>query len=102
MNKEEILLEKMISILEAYEFVLITKNIKAKNFKNRISSFLSVKKGKKQKLEYVFYLIKRAKVSISKGSKPTYTFKKIQRYLVSSGLYDKSDIDFHNNPKSSF
>ncbi len=94
--------EKIASILDAYEFVLTTKNVKQKDFKNRLKAFLSSKKTKKQKLEYSFYLIKRAKKALLKNRRPIRIFKKIQRYLLSSGLYDKSEITYHNNPKSTF
>ena len=102
MNTKKNPLEKIASILDAYEFVLTTKNVKPVEFKNRLKAFLSKMKTKKQKLEYSFYLIKRAKRSVSKGIRPIHTFKKIQKYLISSGLYDKSEIDYHNDPKSSF
>lgn len=102
MNTKKIPLEKIASILEDYEFVLMTKNVKSKDFKNRLKAFFSKKKTKKQKLEYAFYLIKRAKRSVSKEIRPIHTFKKIQKYLISSGLYDQSEIDYHNDPKSNF
>ncbi|MES2223298.1 MAG: hypothetical protein V4469_00015 [Patescibacteria group bacterium] len=99
---KKIPLEKIASVLDVYEFVLVTKNVEPKDCKNRLKAFLSSKRSKKQKLEYAFYLIKRGKGILSKGKRPINVFKKAQRYLVSSGLYDKSEIDYHNDPNSSF
>jgi hypothetical protein len=92
--------EKMSWILDDYELVLINQGICPKD---RGVNFLNKKKKtKKQKLEHSFYLINKAKKTISKGRKPLFIFRRIQRLLVSCEFYDRLDIKFHNNKKTSF
>jgi len=98
MNTKKIPLEKIASILDAYEFVLTTKNIQSKDWKKKIKLFLN----KKQRMEYAYHLINKAKKSISEGRRPIYIFRKIQWYMIFSKLYDRADIKYHNDPKSSF
>lgn len=92
--------QKMSSILDDYELVLINQGVLAKD--QEVNLFNQKKKTKKQKLEHCFYLINKAKKSLSNGRKPLFVFRKIQRLLVSCEFYDRPDIKFHNSKKSTF
>ena len=89
---------KISSILDDYELVLINQGIIPKD--HEVNLFNQKKKTKKQKLEHSFYLINKAKESVSNGRKPLFTFRKIQKLLVSCEFYDRPDIKFHNSKKS--